>query len=686
MKKIHKAQLELIEKKQKELDEIKAKLKGDFVGLDHIIDTVCESIKVWYIFPELQIRPTIVCLWGMTGVGKTDLVRKLVSYMRMQDRFLEIEMGDGYAGENIQTKLETSALTTDDQCIVFLDEFQRFRTVDDQGGDVEPKAYGDVWTLLSDGKFQVDLSRKSEIVDSLLYSKYYEEQNEFWESAGSKKEKVQEKKKREMLVYKTPVYTARKLKKTFKLQESLEEIMKFDEVKINKLYDEASKNPQIFEPEPFKKMLIVVSGNLDEAYRMAKKVEDADVDADFYHAMSKKITIVDIKASLVRRFKPEQIARLGNTHVLYPCLSKRNYEDIIVLKCNQIRDVVEKLKDVKIQYDPSVYGVMYRNGVFPTQGVRPLLSTITNILSCALPNFLFDALKCGQEKIDIRYEDGYLISEIGGVPSKHEVPTVLEEIKEGISIDVKTQIAVHELGHAVVHSLLYGTPPAIICSTSISPYVDGFVIQNNNSGTKANYMRRLRVAFGGIVAEELVFGKSMVGAGAASDLQSATDDAFEYVCFHWFDEYRGKVSTHVTDCDTKMAVDKEVIGMKLQVYLEAAYNDTVKLLKNNLHVYQSLLQIFLTKDELTSNDFISVFAEHGIVLKSQRFDEVMTPNYGNMALDFLSKTPKKSVKKKKNERSCITGTKIPVASIRVSGDAVHFEPREIVHKSVPQGT
>ena len=90
IKLMNNATIALIKQRQAELDTLRGQLKKDFIGLDEVIDQIVESIKVWYIFPELQIRPTIVCLWGLTGVGKTDLVRKMVSYLRMQDRFMEI--------------------------------------------------------------------------------------------------------------------------------------------------------------------------------------------------------------------------------------------------------------------------------------------------------------------------------------------------------------------------------------------------------------------------------------------------------------------------------------------------------------------------------------------------------------------------------------------------------------------
>ena len=169
------ATIALIKQKQAELDTLRGQLKKDFIGLDEVIDQIVESIKVWYIFPELQIRPTIVCLWGLTGVGKTDLVRKMVSYLRMQDRFMEIEMnGDDTVTTTIQGKMEESSLSPEEPCILFLDEFQKFRTVmEDDGPNVNNKAYSDVWTLLSDGRFHADLSKRTELLEQLLYSKYY---------------------------------------------------------------------------------------------------------------------------------------------------------------------------------------------------------------------------------------------------------------------------------------------------------------------------------------------------------------------------------------------------------------------------------------------------------------------------------------------------------------------------------
>jgi ATP-dependent Clp protease ATP-binding subunit ClpA len=62
---------------------------------------------------------------------------------------------------------------------------------------------------------------------------------------------------------------------------------------------------------------------------MADQTEESDTDADIFHKHSLRINLIEIKDALKSRFKPEQIARFGNTHVIYPALSRSSYETII---------------------------------------------------------------------------------------------------------------------------------------------------------------------------------------------------------------------------------------------------------------------------------------------------------------------------------------------------------------------
>ena len=83
--------LERIEKRTKELEIVKTKLKEKFIGIDNVIDKVINNISLWYLTPEFQFRPLIISLWGITGVGKTDLVRTLVKYLNFTDKLLKFK-------------------------------------------------------------------------------------------------------------------------------------------------------------------------------------------------------------------------------------------------------------------------------------------------------------------------------------------------------------------------------------------------------------------------------------------------------------------------------------------------------------------------------------------------------------------------------------------------------------------
>ena len=64
--------------RQQALAHAALQLKAELFGIDDVIDRVINAIRAWYVLPQLITRPVIVCLWGLTGTGKTQLDRKSV--------------------------------------------------------------------------------------------------------------------------------------------------------------------------------------------------------------------------------------------------------------------------------------------------------------------------------------------------------------------------------------------------------------------------------------------------------------------------------------------------------------------------------------------------------------------------------------------------------------------------------
>jgi cell division protease FtsH len=299
--------------------------------------------------------------------------------------------------------------------------------------------------------------------------------------------------------------------------------MTYSKEEKSELIKSKINSKEIYEGKKYNKLLIVICGNLDEAFNVAKNVDDADHDADVYHNFSKTIDIITIKQALTSRFKPEQIARLGNIHIIYPILNKASNQAIISQKIKYIESKILREHGIDITFDEKVFDVVYANGVFPVQGVRPLLSTISAIIENSLPIFLFEILK--QEEIKqvvVTYSDGKLHAVIGTKKISYEIPRVLDEIRKKVSQNKLALVSVHEAGHAVAYALIRKCAPTQIVASTTSNNAGGFVGTHRSLGTKQDYINNIIIDFAGRAAEEIVFGEDYVTSGASSDYVNAT--------------------------------------------------------------------------------------------------------------------------------------------------------------------
>jgi len=556
--------IDVIKQRREALYVIRDELKTEFFGLDAIIDRVIDSVSTWYLLPQALSYPVIINLWGLTGVGKTALVRSLVKKLQFQDKFVEIQMdgfsiGSGFYQDSICSILQASAINEGEPGILLLDEFQRFRTIElDSKGDskeLDVKRFQDVWMLLSDGKFSTDYSLYSKIERELTQSMYDEDwkqasdeaasdDDELGESSGAEtsssakeegKAPKRRKKKKKIIIrkFKLSPWEAVDYKKLLKLKEPVPEIMTWDLQKINFLCHEALKS-RISNEIDFSKLLIFVCGNLDEAYRMVGGIEDCDTDADVFHDLTKKISVIDIKAALLERFRKEQIARLGNNHIIYPSLAKRSYE--LIIESTAKKYTAKLLQNIGVEFDlkPSVYQEIYNNSVFPAQGTRPVFSSIHQILSSPLVDLAIWAVENNQYGISVTIDDdksiltGSYVFE--GIEVFHNLPIQLDIRAQRLrnTIDFNTLVAVHEAGHGMVFAVLNNCPPAEI-KINLATFKGGYTSYDEEEATnKQAFLNRIAIALGGRVAEELVFGQINSTTGAWRDIKAATEFASRY--------------------------------------------------------------------------------------------------------------------------------------------------------------
>ncbi len=585
-------QPEVLHQRSQHLAIVAAELKTELFGIDDIIDRVIEQVRAWYVLPHIISRPVIVCLWGLTGTGKTQLTRSLAQKLGFYDRFVEVQM-DGFSNgsswrssDSISAMLSDSGVAEGEPGILVLDEFQRFRTVSDQGKDVAVKRYQDVWQLLSDGRLPPSLSFLQELESSLAYSLYEDEREDKSTKEGEAPKKLK---------FNLSPYQAQEFRKSLKLKESLQDVMAWSPAQLQARMLEFKASSQAWETD-YSRLLIIVSGNLDEMYQgMASRVEDCDTDADIFHEMTKKLSVIDVKKALAERFKPEQIARLGNNHVIYPSLNQATYERLIRNTCGSYVDEVQASSGLRFTLDDTVYTGIYANAVFPAQGTRPLFSSVHAILSAPLVSAVLWALENGlgtdaQLDVSLDANNQRLQVQCDMLRTSYAVPLDLNQLKQRASADFRALLAVHEAGHGLVYGRFFGHAPQEV-KINVASFEGGYnSYVRMKTVSQQNCLDRICVSLAGRAAEALVFGDSACTTGSESDLKSATAVAARYVRSYGFGSRLSRTDvTHEMNEDVNTDIqpsNQEIEALLLQEYAraQAVLKTDVALLMQITHI------------------------------------------------------------------------------------------------------
>lgn len=541
-------------RKQTILDKAKLQLKKEFVGIDSVIDEVITSVSSWYLFPDLQEKPVIVNLWGLTGTGKSSLINRLVKLLDSENIYFRFDLGE--KGNSVSIRNVIEEIYENDNgfpVILSFDEFQHARTIDGNGEEMDttdsPRI---IWDLLDSGKFQISKHSYAieEIHKTALKLEYLLRNN-----VKMSKGKVTSRKAyyvKEMFSgddylnddFKLDLSDVKimsrsdcetiyellkpKFKTSFAVQEKL---MKFNgEQTVDFLYEvlEYAISPKTVDCS---KSIIFVVGNLDEAYRMSKNY-NPDLNADEFHKLSLKITVPDIKLALQRRFRNEQIARLGNNHIIYPAFSRDSFYSIIDMELDKISTKIKTSQQIHLEFDSSIKELIYKEGVYPTQGTRPVFTTIGHVVNSKLAKMITSMLisKIEADTVEFKYLDEeviltYFLNEKQTHRIVEPQKLKLENLRKNTLDDMQAITAVHESGHAICAVFLMNTLPEVIFSTTAEAGTSGFMFTKYEWSyvSRKEITNRIAVLLGGRVAEELVFGKENVTTGAESDIESATE-------------------------------------------------------------------------------------------------------------------------------------------------------------------
>lgn len=547
---------EIISRKQM-MDEVRVKLKEEFIGLDYVIDEVINLVLPWYAFPQAQLRPTVINLWGMTGSGKTALVQKLVELLDYKRLYAQSDMGEfesDSASWYKQILTDELEYFHEKPCVICFDEFQMARTLNKDGDEMGKDKLRVIWDLLDSGKIGYIpsnsifyIKRADACINNLLKaeSKGVRISNAvvvngeddfcdifrgfYFENNGRNNETLDKnyflsKDFKEGLFY---LFNDDDV-----VREILdEEISKCDLRGLIDLINRGLKTRTALKELDLSKALIFILGNLDEAYNMSHSI-NPDINADELYEATLKINVTDIKAALKKRFRFEQIARLGNNHVIYRAFRKIHFEELIERQLKRINEFVIAQFGIKINYHDSVKHLVYREGVFPAQGTRPVLTTIKNLVESYISKITIEVIERGAdvEAIDWMYCDDKYVFVLKD--SSNSILNIYEEkvslkidvLRKVANRDVQAHTAVHESGHAVLAALTLRIIPSIVVSKTAADGCEGFCMVNYPEGvfTREVLKKEILIALGGFVAEKMIFGKEHTSSGVTGDIETVS--------------------------------------------------------------------------------------------------------------------------------------------------------------------
>jgi hypothetical protein len=612
-----KVDIKTINERKATLEKAKTALKNYFIGIDDIIDDLMDYIQVWYLMPELLSRPVIINLWGMTGVGKTDLIRRLVKELNFQDRFLEIELSNidqTTYQTSVSSLLSANDLNDNKPSIVLFDEIQRFNTLDTEGKPMPQSKFMDFWELLSDGK----LSKKSK--DNLDYY--------IMNYMSNGKDIAKRKLAGEQGLDENPLmnyWDADTLRKMLNIDKPLEEISELTQKEMMELLIKEKQKKKIYEPIDHSKTLVIVSGNLDDAFSIATQTSETDVDADIFYNLTTKINLVDIKNALSKKFRPEQVARFGNIHLIYTSLKKKHFELLIQREINRISTNIKKAYGITLKIDKSINELVYRNGVFPVQGVRPVFSSVIDIIESNLSKYLFTAVLNNKKSIVMQYNP--VGKKITALIDKQKIETAyigrVDKIRQNNLQDTIANISVHEAGHAVAYMVLFKLAPLQLKSKIASSYAGGFTFPHAIHETKENILRKIKIYLAGGIAEELIFGKDNASIGRSGDRSEVTVLAIDFIRRYGFDsEFQANYSLELAYAMDKFTTDTDVEKMISQLVSE-----TYQLLAQHKALLIALSKKLMEAGSLTSGEVAAVAKQMKYEVNVQAEGYLEIPDY-----------------------------------------------------------
>ena len=173
-----------------------------------------------------------------------------------------------------------------------------------------------------------------------------------------------------------------------------------------------------------------------------------------------------------------------------------------------------------------------------------------------------------------------------------------QSTKNALTEDVIYQVAVHEIGHALVGLFTKHRKLIKITINLFSPKTLGFTLfepASNNIQTKEQLINEIMVLLGGRIAEEIIFKNTNISSGASQDIQQVKTIAEQMI-------------VHLGMGDKIVISDPQKINVEIDNIISIAYERAKIILSNTEPLIKDAAKLLTLNHELTPEMITNLIA------------------------------------------------------------------------------
>ena len=197
----------------------------------------------------------------------------------------------------------------------------------------------------------------------------------------------------------------------------------------------------------------------------------------------------------------------------------------------------------------------------------------------------------------------------------------------------KRLIAYHEVGHAIVGTLLKDHDPVQKVTLIPRGQAQGLTwftpSEDQSLVSRAQLMARITGALGGRAAEDVIFGDAEVTTGAGNDLQQVTGMARQMVTRFGMSDL-GPLSLESQtgevflgrDLMSRSEYSEEIasrIDAQVRSIVEHCYDDGKRIIRENRAAIDRLVDLLIEKETIDGEEFRQIVAEYAIVPEKEQY-------------------------------------------------------------------